>query len=231
LQGLDVALDERAYLWWLLAMSAVKIGDQVFNWQSISSACGQFAATNWNAAQCVWAAVSSTLVYGTTFMVAYRRIGNLATWLGNNGISIGNFRRDIDQGFLDDLSAAFGMTVHQLGVFQIPTTNATIATRSEGHLTRVLGFTTPEGQPMHFAYMGNTTTHHHLKFAFGNGTTTTSTSIRGRQQYNEQYFSQGGIDFIINDNVNDGGVLSQTYDYGQMDHEVSCYMANNMDAQ
>lgn len=75
-------------------MSAVRLGDQIFNWQSIQAACGEFAATNWNAAQCVWAAVSTTIIYGAAILTTYQRVGRLATWLGNSGISIGNFKRD-----------------------------------------------------------------------------------------------------------------------------------------
>ncbi|KAH6698177.1 hypothetical protein BKA61DRAFT_710186 [Leptodontidium sp. MPI-SDFR-AT-0119] len=225
--GLVTSPEERDYYWWVLGMSAVRLGDQIFNWQSIQAAC----------------AVSTTIIYGAAILTTYQRVGRLATWLGNSGISIGNFKRDEisadDQDMLNVLSEVFGVEVSQLGGYMIPTGNFTVDKRAEGQVTRVLGFTQPDGLQMHFAYVGNVTvpastptqtsaTHLHFKFSFGNGTTTTS--IRGRQQYNEQYFNGDGIDFIIISNPSDGGVLSQNNDYGQMDHEVSCYMGNNRDA-
>lgn len=53
-----------------------------------------------------------------------------------------------------------------------------------------------------------------------------STTMK-REQFNEQDFSTGGIEagFSYNQEY-DGGWLDPSNDYGQMDHEVSCYYSD-----
>lgn len=48
--------------------------------------------------------------------------------------------------------------------------------------------------------------------------------------FDQQYFASGGVDFILDENPGDGGVLSTVYDYGQMNREVSRLMGGSNDA-
>jgi hypothetical protein len=79
---------------------------------------------------------------------------------------------------------------------------------------------------------GNNKSQIAFKFGLGNDTTngTIGSGVKERALFDQQYFTSGGIDFIFDDNPSDGGQLSTTYDYGQMNHEVSCYMGGSSDA-
>jgi hypothetical protein len=78
---------------------------------------------------------------------------------------------------------------------------------------------------------------HHFKFGFGHGSslndsssTNTTTSRVKRQTYGGQYFTSGGIDFIISDAYPESSVLSQADDYQQMLNQVECYVGADQDA-
>jgi hypothetical protein len=78
---------------------------------------------------------------------------------------------------------------------------------------------------MHFPYLGNTTNRLEFKFGFGLGTT--NTKVKGRQEsFDQQYFSSGGIGFVIDLNPQDSGQLDTYYsDYWWTYDQVVCLMA------
>lgn len=90
-----------------------------------------------------------------------------------------------------------------------------------------------------------------VAFKFGLGSGLAPSGNNKRALFNEQYFTDGGIDFILDENPSDGAVLSTVvnfpyypvhtekigliwiipqYDYGQLNHEISCYMGGSSDA-
>ena len=91
---------------------------------------------------------------------------------------------------------------------------------------------------MHFSFLGHTcdpaATNQTaqkkfltFKFGIGPGTAvnTTSSRVKGRQSYDQQYFTDGGIDFILDDNeLEVNGWLSTSANYPLMLSEVQCYM-------
>jgi len=88
----------------------------------------------------------------------------------------------------------------------------------------VFGFTSPEGFAMHSSFLGHMENmggsgKKQLAFKFGFGTGLVPAKVKGRELFDQQYFASGGIDFILDENPGDGGVLSTVYDYGQMNHE------------
>ncbi|KAE9370989.1 hypothetical protein N431DRAFT_467205 [Stipitochalara longipes BDJ] len=158
---------------------------------------------------------------------------------GMGGLGDGNRKREYNKLFLDEVSDGMGTVVNDLGVYQAPVLGDSLSPRLERATARVLGFTSPEGLPMHFSYMGNVTNttaddntaYQHFRFGFGNGTDSLAQGdqMRSRQQFNQEFFTGGGIDIIINDNVSDGDHL-RIKDYPQMYDEVSCYVSKGMDS-
>lgn len=54
--------------------------------------------------------------------------------------------------------------------------------------------------------------------------------LNKREEYGGQAFTTGGVSFIMDTNRNEGGQLSTSYDYGTLDHQLSCYMWNEFNA-
>lgn len=163
--------------------------------------------------------------------------------MNNNGVSFGGWKRDsIDSGLLEDLSALLDSPVEHLGAFNYAALglNGTLGTRQSTNPVDVFGFKSPDGLSMHFSYLGSITSGLAFKFGFGPGTTSpppnstgsnsTSSTIKERANFDQQYFTWGGIDFILSENTGDGGTLSISNDYGQIDNEVSCLMSPDMAA-
>lgn len=226
-------------------MGGYWLTNQAIAWWNMVDACEDFSDAT-NTINCVWGAVTTCITASGAFYGGYKTIGRIQTWANNNGIYFGGFKRDLIEGsvdseLLDALSAVMSTSVTHLGLFDYAELglNGTLAHRRSTEPLDVFGFTSPAGLQMHFSFLGrmdnmagNNKSQLAFKFGLGNGTVNyTSASSGGRRElFNQQYFTDGGIDFIFDDNPADGGVLSTTYDYGQMNHEVSCYMGTSNDA-
>jgi hypothetical protein len=168
---------------------------------------------------------------------AAQNVGRIQTWIGNNGVTIGGWKREDISGLAADLSQTIGSPVEHLGHFDYvaPSPNGKDSLREESSPLAVFGITNPHGIPMHFSYIGKTDGHPTFKFGLGNGTIAAATSsseggVKGREAYDEQYFSGGGVDFTITENRGEGGYLSTSGDFAQMFDEVSCLMKYSMAA-
>jgi hypothetical protein len=215
-----------------LAMAAYLVPNQVLQWWNMVTACQEFGGNPSNAINCLWGAVTTVITAAGTMYGAYTGIGRIQTWMNNNGISIGGFKRDeVDQELLDALSGIFGGDVTHLGVWDYTHLglNGTLSTREATTPLDVFGFTSQFGANMHFSYLGNTTNGFGFKFGWGSGTT--NTKVKGRaESFDQQYFSSGGIDFIINQNQEDGGKLDSYSDYWWIYDQVACLMSPGMTA-
>jgi hypothetical protein len=88
--------------------------------------------------------------------------------------------------------------------------NGALSARGATTTIHVFGFTSKSGTNMHFPYLGNTT--NRLEFKFGFGLRTTNTKVKGRQEsFDQQYFSSGGIGFVIDLNPQDSGQIDTYY--------------------
>ncbi|KZF19806.1 hypothetical protein L228DRAFT_285218 [Xylona heveae TC161] len=237
-------IEERdRYLWFVVAMIGVTLVNQANSWLSIVSSCRDFDQSQTNQFSCVCGAIATAVMYGGAIYQSGVRLGHIQQWMNNNGVQIGGWKRDdVDYQLLQELSDIIGMPVEHLGFYSTPSIdtgdskNATSAQRRDASASNsrpVFGFTDPRGYPMHFTYLGNTTEGPWFKFGFGNGSAPVAEqgNIENEKRwYGSQYFTWGGIDFAVDFNTADGGILSTTYDYRQLYDEVSCYMSGSMRA-
>ncbi|KAL3418153.1 hypothetical protein PVAG01_09868 [Phlyctema vagabunda] len=228
---------DATYLWFYVAMGAFYVTAQAVSWWNMVDACRDFSDTS-DVINCVWGAVSTVVTAAGAFYGSYKTIGRIQTWASNNGIQFGGFKRDsIESGLLlGDLSSIFSAPVSHLGSFDFAPLglNGTLQERESKDPIDVFGFKTPHGLDMHFSFLGSMENMQgngkkQLAFKFGFGTGLVPEKDK-RANFNQQYFTNGGIDFILDENPGDGGVLSVTNDYGQIDHEVSCLMGSTSGA-
>lgn len=214
-----------------LALAGYWVANQAIQWWNMVTACQDFTSSANNAVNCLWGAVTTVITAAGSMYSAYIGAGRISTWMNNNGISLRWKRDEVDQDLLDALSGVFSANVTHLGVWDYKSLglNGTLSTREATTPIDVFGFTSQSGANMHFSYLGNTTNGLGFKFGFGSGTT--NTKVKGRQEsFDQQYFSSGGIDFIIIENSLDGGQLDTYSDYWWIYDQVACLMAPGMTA-
>ncbi|KFY52938.1 hypothetical protein V496_08043 [Pseudogymnoascus sp. VKM F-4515 (FW-2607)] len=217
--------------WWILAMSGFWTANQLVAWWNMVEACKDFSDAS-NVINCVWGAVTTAITAAGAFWGGQQTFGRLQVWLGNNAIQFGGFKRD-EAGLelLDNLSTILSSPVTHLGAFNFAPLglNGTLSKRTSKDPIDVFGFTSPEGLPMHFSFLGHLDNmdgngKKQFAFKFGIGPGVVPVKVKGREIFNHQYFTKGGIDFLLNENIGEGGVLSTKYDYTQMLQEVECLM-------
>jgi hypothetical protein len=208
-----------------LAMAGVWVTSQAMAWWNMVGACEDFS-NNPNSVNCVWGAISTVITAAVSGVGIYKGIGRVQTWMNNNGITIGGFKRDvIDQDLLDGLSSWFGSEVTHLGVWDYSSLqlSGTLSARDNTAPLDVFGMKSHSGHDLHFSYLGNSTGKATFKFGLGSGTS--NTTVRGRGEvFDQQYFTSGGIDFILDPNPEDGGTLDSYSDYWYVYDQVSCIM-------
>lgn len=221
-----------------LAMAAYWVPNQAIQWWNMVAACQDFSSAS-NAVNCVWGAVSTVITASGTLYAAYQGYGHISTWMSNNGISMGGFKRqEIEQALLDEFSGVFGAQVSHLGVwnYAAPTNGSAVGKRDQVNATLdVFGFNS-NGMDIHFSYLGNATSAPTFKFGYGTGQTSSSSKLSKtkRETYDEQYFESGGIDFVLFQpdiyNYPSGSALDSYTDYSWIYDQVSCIMASGMTA-
>jgi hypothetical protein len=212
-------------------MAGYWVTNQAIQWWNMVTACQDFSNAS-NTINCLWGAVTTVITAAGSMYAAYVGAGRIQTWFNNNGVSIGWKRDEVDQELLDEFSKVFGVDVAHLGVWDYSHLGlgGTLGTRDSAAPLDVFGFTTQSGADMHFSYLGNTTNGLGFKFGWGLGPNN-NTKVKGRaESFDQQYFSSGGIDFIINQNTEDGGKLDTYSDYWWMYDQVACIMAPGMTA-
>src|ERR1700733_374193 len=115
-------------------MAAYWVPNQAISWWNMVPACQDFGASGTNKINCLWGALTTVITAAGSGYTAYRGYGRVSTWMNNNGISIGGFKRDVvDQELLDGLSEWFGNDVTHLGVWDYSNLNlvGTLNTRSD----------------------------------------------------------------------------------------------------
>ena len=204
-----VNLDKR-YVWWFL--TAAKLIDAGLALYELATSCQGWSSGGANAKiGCVHGALS------TAFTVAG---GGWYVW--NKYIEIGNQLLSLRK---RDSAINYQSHLEYLGYY-VNLTNlpAALVYNSDGELhysdageTPVLLTYTATGTLVHFTASRFNETTFISRWGKIDGL-----SSKRDEQFNEQDFTQGGIEFSHIMNEGDNARLSTSNDYGQMDHEVSC---------
>ncbi|KAL4809157.1 hypothetical protein BDV18DRAFT_158088 [Aspergillus unguis] len=214
-------LSKRGLAWFLGA--ALWTANQAFAFYGLASSCKSFNDSAGNAALCIWGAVSTAATFigagahgATSVMAIHDR-------LAQNGISIGNWKRD-------DAVAEAEATMSDL--LKLPVTldgfmphhhpKLARMNLTEGTMWPVFHFHNHQKTSMHFTMTGYETDHAVMTLGFGHKSE--NVSLGKRETYQDEYFSNGGIDFTdcFND-AQDTYVLNTDSDYQQMDSDIQCY--------
>lgn len=203
-------------------MGAYWTANQGVAWWNMISACRDWTTTS-GTINCVWGSITTVITAAGSGYAAYIGAGKLSTWMNNNGITIGGGwkREAVDQDLLDGLFEWFGNNVTHLGVWDYSHLNlsGTLSMRNSTAPLDVFGVQSASGHPIHFSYLGNGNGKPTFKFGLGSGTSstntanTTNTTLSGREVFDQQYFTSGGLDFILDPNPEDSGTLDTYGDY------------------
>lgn len=233
----------KRYLWWMLGAVIWKTAEIVFTWQGIADACKHFTESGWNGAQCIYGAVSTIAVYSGAAYSTAREVGRLAQWANNNGIFLMGAQWLTGLGKRD---AMWNDRHHNITISVSGNNHTFFDTGHHWNLTnmyvngslysdmraskRIPVFNVHGSRFKHHLAMVYVPEHNHTLFKLGFGHISHLVDLNKRSDYDEQYFTEGGIDFAVDIQDEGGaGVISTEYDYGQMDHEVSCYMGSQLE--
>jgi hypothetical protein len=123
------------------------------------SACHTQAQIVDNKVNCVCGALRTSFSAGITIMTAHKFVRHKGTWMSNNGMTIGTFKRDTAHGLPDELANMFGVdAVSYYDIWQqdSPVANGNYHKRQQRGARYV--FTYEEnGMDHHFAYLDRST--------------------------------------------------------------------------
>ncbi|KAJ9486536.1 hypothetical protein VN97_g6811 [Penicillium thymicola] len=226
------AVSKRAIPWFLGA--AFWATNQVFAFYGLASSCKSFTESAGNAALCIWGAISTAATFIGTAAHGASTVKQIHDRLAQNGISIGNWKRD------DAVSEA---EAEMSKLLQLPVTLDGFAPHhhpklgrmklAEGTLWPVFHFHNHQKTSMHFTLTAYEEDHAVMTLGFGHKSD--NSSITKRESYNDEYFSDGGIDFTdCFNNQQSTYLLNTASDYQQMDRDIECYfpdLANTWGAE
>ncbi|RDL37438.1 uncharacterized protein BP5553_04871 [Venustampulla echinocandica] len=115
---------------------------------------------------------------------------------------------------LDELGVMIGHNVSHHGIWdhtQLELNYSDVAIENEDSV-HVFGLTRPDGTESQFSYLGNSTGNHVFKMGMGAPVTSNNSTIHGRTTVTKgkQYFAWGGVDFMVDPNIRDGGYLTDS---------------------
>ncbi|RYO89739.1 hypothetical protein DL764_008542 [Monosporascus ibericus] len=225
-------VSKRAIPWFLGA--AFWVTNQVFAFYGLASSCKSFTEGAGNAALCIWGAISTAATFIGTAAHGASTVKAIHDRLAQNGISIGNWKRDETVTEAEaQMSELLQLPVTLDGF--IPHHHPKLATMklAEGTLWPVFHFHNHHKTSMHFTMTAYEEDHAVMSLGFGHKSD--NSSIAKRESYNDEYFTNGGVDFTDCFNAGqDTYLLNTASDYQRMDADIQCYfpdLANTWGAE
>ncbi|KAF3484436.1 uncharacterized protein GIQ15_03760 [Arthroderma uncinatum] len=183
---------------------------------------------------CVWSAIGTVIGFGIAFDRALMFQGYIGQRLNDNGWHVPGFNKRGEVSQLEShLSSVLSADVRHIGIWD----GASLSRRSGGGaqpVPRHIFGANLNGREMHFTYMGEANNGSYFRFGHGPGPETENNrrrlKSRETHRYNNQYFDNGGLDFIMETdpgNVNSPDVYFTTDDQNEFDwiyEQVACYL-------
>ncbi|OAA78635.1 hypothetical protein LEL_05458 [Akanthomyces lecanii RCEF 1005] len=214
-------LSKRFPFWFLGA--ALWTGNQVFAFYSLATSCKSFSSSAGNAATCIWGAISTAATFIGVAKHGASTVKIIHDRLAQNGISIGGWKRsDAVLEAEEALSQMFMVPVALDGFMAHHHPKLARLQLTEGTLWPVFHMYNHHNTSMHFTLTAHEVDHSVMSLGFGQKSD--PSTIGKRESYNDEYFSNGGIDYTdcFND-MQDVDLLNKGSDYQQMDRDVECY--------
>ncbi|CUM51869.1 uncharacterized protein AC631_05909 [Debaryomyces fabryi] len=205
----DVSLDKR-YLWWFLA--AAKLVDTGLALYELVTSCQDWSSGGASAKiGCVHGALSTAFTAAGAGWYTW----NKYIEIGNRLVSFG--KRDSSTNYQSHLKyLEYYVNLTNLPAALVYNSDGDLHYSDAGETPVVLTYTAT-GTLVHFTASRFNETTFISRWGKINGL-----ASKRDEQFNEQDFTQGGIEFSHIMNQDDNSRLSTSNDYGQMDHEVSC---------
>ncbi|OAA72376.1 hypothetical protein ISF_01449 [Cordyceps fumosorosea ARSEF 2679] len=217
-------LSKRFPFWFLGA--ALWTGNQVFAFYSLATSCKEFTSSAGNAATCVWGAISTAATFIGVAKHGASTVKIIHDRLAQNGISIGGWKRDDAVLEAEEtLSRLFNMPVALDGFMPHHHPKLARLALTEGTLWPVFHMYNHHNSSLHFTLTAHEADHSVMSLGFGHKSNEhPAAGLARREKYNDEYFSNGGIDYTdcFNDQQ-DVDLLNKDGDYQQMDRDVQCY--------
>ncbi|KAF2123425.1 hypothetical protein P153DRAFT_361992 [Dothidotthia symphoricarpi CBS 119687] len=222
---------KRAIPWFLGA--AFWVTNQVFAFYGLATSCKSFTESRLDAATCIWGAISTAATFIGVAQHGASTVKIIHDKLAQNSISIGWKRNEMIFEAESQLSELFKLPFTLDGF--IPHHHPRIARMklANGTMWPVFHMYNHHNTSMHFTMTAYEEDHAVMSFGFGHKSD--PNTIGKRETYQDEYFTNGGIDFTdcFNDSQNTY-LLNTDADYQQMDRDVQCYypdLANTWGAE
>ncbi|KAE8153288.1 hypothetical protein BDV25DRAFT_137043 [Aspergillus avenaceus] len=222
-------LGKRIDILWTLG-AILWTGNQIFALYGLATSCSEFSSSAGTAAMCIWGALSTTATFigaGYTSYNGMKAVAEKINWLGTQSA----WKRE---DYLAVLEADVAeLTGHISQALKVPVTHDGFMRHdhprlrnlnlTEGALWPVFHFYNHQNTGMHMTVTGMHDTHMAMSFGFGHKSDNGS-DIHKREAYNDERFSNGGIDFTSCwDSDFSHYTLNTGSDYQQMDRDMQCY--------
>jgi hypothetical protein len=214
------ALSKRAIPWFLGA--AFWTTNQIFALYGLATSCKSFTSSAGSAALCIWGAMSAAVTFIGAAKHGASTVKIIHERLAENNIRIGWKRNNVVLEAEAELSA----------LFQMPLTLDGFLPHHHPKIGRMKLATGTNWPVFHMYNHHNTSMHFtmtafeqdHAVMSFGFGHKTHPATLGKRETYEDDYFTNGGLDFTdcFND-AQDTYLLNTDSDYQQIDRDLQCY--------
>ncbi|EOA86596.1 hypothetical protein ACJQWK_08391 [Exserohilum turcicum] len=214
------AVSKRAIPWFLGA--AFWATNQIFSFYGLASSCKSFSDSAGNAALCIWGAISTAATFIGVARHGASTVKIIHDRLAQNGISVGWKRDAVVLEAEAQLSELFKLPMTLDGF--IPHHHPKIGRMklASGTMWPVFHMYNHHNTSLHFTMTAFEQDHAVMSFGFGHKSD--PATIGKRETYQDEYFTNGGVDFTdcFND-AQDTYLLNTDADYQQMDRDIQCY--------
>ncbi|KLJ11838.1 hypothetical protein EMPG_13021 [Blastomyces silverae] len=229
--------------WTFVALKTFVVANAGVQLYNIVHDCREFGDNARTDMNCIWASFATVLGFAVLVDRALAFRGRLADRLHANnwhvpGITSIVKRAEILQ-LEGELSSLLNLEVRHLGVWDgnddDDDENSFLSKRDDTAeaAPRHVFASKFHGTDMHFAYMGEVNNSSHFRFGYGPGPDTESNRLksRGNHKYNNQYFANGGLDFVaVTDplNNNNPGIYLTKNDkkeFNWLVQQIRCYFS------
>lgn len=220
---------EKRYLWWVLGF-VWKTAETGIALRALYKDCKDWSkdeADNWGKFQCVYGAVSTLMTVAGAGWAKYQYGSGIWHAL-QNILEKREFTQEISNDYLNKLRELQVVAVNHTGLPWSPIFDdfGYLLLDERADSSPIYFGEDFNGVPAHMSYNYVGGTNHSVVMNFRHFSPSNDT-LSKREQFNEQDFSSGGIEAGLSYDQNaDGGWLDPTNDYGQMDHEASCYLGD-----
>ncbi|OJD20483.1 hypothetical protein ACJ73_08183 [Blastomyces percursus] len=226
--------------WTFIGLKSFVVANAGVQLYNIVQDCREFGdSSDRTKMNCIWASFATILGFAVLVDRAVAFRGRLADRFHENNWHVpGITKRDEILELEGELSSLLSLEVRHLGIWdrddddEIGFLSKRDDDTTEAAPRHVFG-SNFHGMDMHFAYMGEVNNSSHFRFGYGLGPNAESNRLRsrGNHKYNNQYFTNGGLDFVaVTDPYNDNNkgiylTMNDKKEFNWLVEQIRCYFS------